>query len=297
MSRHQEPIKLTEDKRKTTKRAHFSDGSHNPDCFVAHKLPVDTDEKAKLTSFKKTGVANCNFRYRGQDRAIYNASFKPIKQPQLFDAESEPQIGSEPICGIESHSQDEFAEYEFTARPTEKPEATVARLQRVLIKMHADVTKLKRRDNLFTLINHRRKLWLNEIDLQIGLEEKNMRDATALQVNTQLDKLRKPWSISYSQQCINIRKEIRANMERRIIETIGMVIEMPKLHFLSNTASDKIMHILDREKALMVRDMEQRVASKKRALETEMQAFSDQEKGKKVREMLGRGGFPAQKFI
>jgi len=295
MSKHQKPIKPMEDKRKTTKKPPFSGSQEN---IVTHKLLVDTNEKAKHTGFEKerqlAGHASYSHRPRGQDRAAYNASFEPVKKAGLFDAEREPQIGSEPLCGVESHCQDESTEYEITARLTEEPEAAVARLQRVLTKMHADVTKLKRRDTLLTLINHRRKLWLNEIDLQIGHEESIMRDIIALPATLRFDKLRQHKNTSHSQQCINIRNDIRARMERTIIETIRMVIEMPKWDLLTDTVSEGIMNLLDQQKGQMVHEMEQREAAKKRTFLSEMQAFTDQENGRMAREMQGRGGFPVR---
>jgi len=290
MSKLQEPMKPTEDKRKTTKKPLFS-GSQ--ETIVTHKLSVDTNEKAKHTGFENkrqlAGHASYSHRPRGQDRAAYNATFEPVKKARLFDAEREPQTGREPVCGIESHSPVESTEYEITARPTESPEAAVARLQRVLTKMHADVTKLKRRDSLFTLINHRRKLWLNEIDLQIGHEESIMRDIIALPATLRFDKLRQQKNTSHSQQCINIRNDIRARMERTIIETIRMVIEMPKWDLLTDTVFEGIMNLLDQQKGQMVHEMEQREAAKKRTFLSEMQAFTDQENGRMVREMQERG--------
>jgi len=290
MSKHQEPIKPTEDKRKTTKKPLFSGSQEN---IVTHKLLVDTNEKAKHTIFENkrqlAGHASYSHRPRGQDRAAYNASFEPVKKARLFDAEREPQIGSEPLCGVESHCQDESDEHEITAKITEEPEAAVARLHRVLTKMHADVTKLKRRDTLFTLINHRRKLWLNEIDLQIDHERSIMRDIIALPATLRFDKLRQQTNTSHSQQCINIRNDIRARMERTIIETIRMVIEMPKWDLLTDTVSEGIMNLLDQQKGQMAHEMEQREAAKKRTFLSEMQAFTDQENGRMAREMQERG--------
>ncbi len=290
MSKHQEPIKPTEDKRKTTKKPPFSGSQEN---FVTHKLLVDTNEKAVHTGFEKerqlAGHASYSHRPRGPNRATYNASFEPVKKARLFYAEREPQTGREPVCGIESHSPVESTEYEITARPTESPEIAVARLQRVLTKMHADVTKLKRRDSLFTLINHRRKLWLNEIDLQIGHEESIMRDIIALPATLRFDKLRQQKNISHSQQCINIRNDIRARMERTIIETIRMVIDMPKWDLFTDTVSEGIMSLLDQQKGQMVHEMEQRETAKKRTFLSEMQAFTDQENGRVAREMQERG--------
>jgi hypothetical protein len=92
MSKHQEPIKPTEDKRKTTKKPLFSGSQEN---IVTHKLLVDTNEKAKHTIFENkrqlAGHASYSHRPRGQDRAAYNASFEPVKKARLFDAEREPQ--------------------------------------------------------------------------------------------------------------------------------------------------------------------------------------------------------------
>jgi hypothetical protein len=136
--------------------------------------------------------------------------------------------------------------------------------------MHADVTKLKRRDTLFTLINHRRKLWLNEIDLQIDHERSIMRDIIALPATLRFDKLRQQTNTSHSQQCINIRNDIRARMERTIIETIRMVIEMPKWDLLTDTVSEGIMNLLDQQKGQMAHEMEQREAAKKRTFLSEM---------------------------
>lgn len=283
---------LVEKKPKTNKAALFSDESYTQGTFVVQKLLLDTDKKVQLTGLKKerpsVGEARYSLRARGQDAPTHTALFEPVKQARLIDAESEPRTGREPVCGIDSHCKDGSAKYEITARPGENAEATVSRLQRVMTNMHADMTKLKRRDNLFALINHRRKLWLNEIDLHIGLEESIMRDAVAQQLTMRSDKLRQSKTISHSQQCLNIKNDIRTRMERTIIETIKMVIEMPKMDFLADAASEELMNALDRQKGQMVRDMEQRIGTKKRALEVEMQASTDQERGKMARKMQER---------
>lgn len=292
MSRRQDPIMLVERKPKTNTGPLFSDESYTQENFAAQKLLVDTDKKVQLTGLgikrQSAGEARYSLRARGQNVNTNTALFKSVEQARLIDAGSESQTGREPVCGIDSHCQDGSATYEITARPTENPEAAVSRLQRVMTNMHADMTKLKRRDNLFALINHRRKLWLNEIDLHIGLEEGIVRDAVALQLTMRSDKLIQQKTISHSQQCLNITNDIRTRMERTIIETIRMVIEMPKLDFLADTASEEIMNTLDRQKGQMVRDMEQRVGTKKRAFQVEMQAFTDQERGKRAREMQER---------
>ena len=280
---------LVENKPKTNKGPCFSDESYTQDTSAAPKLLMDTDKKVQLTGLEKerqsVGEARYSLRARGLDAPTHTALFESVKQARLVDVGSEPQTGRKSVWGIDSHRQGGSAEYEITAKPTENPEAAVARLQRVMTNMHADMTKLKRRDNLFALINHRRKLWLNEIDLEIGLEESIMRDAVALQLTTRPDKLRQQKTISHSQQCLNIKNDIRTRMERTIIETIRMVIEMPKMDFHADTASEEVMNALDRQKGQMIRDMEQRVGTKKRAFQSEMQAFIDQERGKLVREM------------
>lgn len=292
MTRYQDPITLVERKPKTNTGPLFSDESYAQENFAAQKLLVDTDKKVQLTGLgikrQSAGEARYSLGARGQNVNTHTALLKSVEQARLIDAGSESQTGRGPVCGIDSHCQDGSATYEITARPIENPEAAISRLQRVMTNMHADMTKLKRRDNLFALINHRRKLWLNEIDLHIGLEEGIMRDAVALQLTMRSDKLIQQKTISHSQQCLNITNDIRTRMERTIIETIRMVIEMPKIDFLADTASEEIMNTLDRQKGQMVRDMEQRVGTKKRAFQVEMQAFTDQERGKRVREMQER---------
>lgn len=284
----------------------YGDESYIQENLAAQKFLVDTNKKVQPTGLKKeqqsAGEVRYSLRAHDRDTPTHTALSESVNQARLVYSGREPQIGKEPVCGIDSRCQDGLAKHEITARPTEDLEATVARLQRVMTNMHAEMAKLKRRDNLFASISHRRKLWLNEIDLRIGHDEEIMRDAVALQAIPGSDKLRQQKTISHSQQCLNIKNDIRTRMERTIIETIRKVVEKPKTDFLSDAVSEDIMNALHRQKAQMMQDMEQRIEAK-------MQAFTDQERGKLVREMQDReakrggssqdgyGSFLSQKLI
>ena len=236
---------LIDRERQVAKQRLFSDESRIQDACSGQKPKLGTDEQARLTYAELD-------RQTGEQRAF------GVRPQVQGDSTGRSRTGT----NTPSKSYHEL-------------ETEVARLRLEASLTRKFVGKLERRTNLLRSINQRRKLWLAESDADIARQSEMIRMAVGFPAADRFGQQWQSRNISHNSILMNIKKELRAQIEELTTKTWQIVIELPNSRFDSDAAIGGCLPEMEKEKENIVRVMEGREVAKKQAFEDEMQMMQN----------------------
>ena len=202
------------------------------------------------------------------------------EQARLIYAELDQQTSEQRAFGVKAPVQGDITGRSSTVTSSQRKSYHELETQVARLRLEASVTrkfiaKLERRSNLLRSINQRRKLWLAQSDADIARQNEMIRMAVGFPAADRFGHQWQSRNISHNSILMNIKKELRAQLEELTTKTCQIVIELPDSRFESDAAIGGCLPEMEKEKEKIVGVMEGREVAKKQAFEDEMQMMQN----------------------
>lgn len=156
--------------------------------------------------------------------------------------------------------------------------AALGHLQKALDETKAGTARSERREKLLKRINQRHNTWLTECDADIAREaaRRNQGQGKANGASSSGDphvQARKRREISLSQILLNIKEDVRAQIERLVVRRLKTVIEVLDFGPFMDEFIDSFVVDMDREKTQMSEAAQRREKAKQTEHDNAMQTL------------------------